>query len=83
MPEHTMVAYTAVYSDRDAALADLKALDQLHEAAEELAAGEAGLIVIGEPTIEKAFDEAVTHAVKVGKHAIDATADELIAALKE
>ena len=132
MADDNMVAYTAVYSDKDAALSDLKALDdlhkqhvlgkydaavvdqedgkphivkradkpdyrvvpelfgggtlprkELHEAAAELTAGEAGLIVIGEPTIDKAFDEAVTHAVKVAKHSIDATADELIAAFKD
>jgi hypothetical protein len=132
MADDNMVAYTAVYSDKDAALADLKALDELHdqgvvgkydaavidkedgkphivkradkpayrvvpelfgggtlprkelhEAAEALTAGEAGLIVMGEPTIEKAFGESVTRAVKTAKHSIDATADELIAALKD
>ena len=132
MADNNMVAYTAVYSDKDTALADMKALDdlhkqhvlgkydaavidkedgkphivkradkpdyrvvpelfgggtlprkELHEAAQELMAGEAGLIVIGEPTIEQAFDEAVTHAVKIAKRSIDATADELLAAVKD
>ncbi|HVM56991.1 MAG TPA: hypothetical protein VMT74_05980 [Gaiellaceae bacterium] len=132
MADENMVAYTAVYSDKEDALADLKALDELHkekvlgkydaavidqedgkphivkradkpdyrvvpelfgggtlprkelhEAAAELTEGEAGLIVIGEPTVEKAFDQAVTHAVKTAKHDMDATADELIAAFKD
>ena len=132
MADDNMVAYTAVYSDKDTALADLKALDdlhkqhvvgkydaavidkedgkphivkradkpdyrvipeffgggtlprkELHQAADELTAGQAGLIVIGEPTLDKAFDETVTHAVNVAKHSIDATADELIAAFKD
>jgi hypothetical protein len=51
--------------------------DELHESAAELNASEAGLIVVGEPTLEKAFDRAVTHATKTLKHVVDATADEL------
>jgi len=126
-----MVVYTAVYSDKDAALRDLETLEgmhdrnvlgkydaavvdkedgkphvvkrvdkpdyrvipelfgggalprkELHEAAEDLTGAEAGLIVVGEPTLEKAFDEAVTGAVKVAKRDFDATADELIGAFK-
>jgi hypothetical protein len=38
--------------------------DELHEAAADLSASEAGLIVVGEPTLDKAFDKAVTHATK-------------------
>jgi hypothetical protein len=131
MGDENMIVYTAVYDDTDTALADLHALEELHdravlgkydaavvdkedgkphivkrvdqpgyrivpelfgggtlprkelhEAAEELNAGDAGLIVVGEPTLEQAFDESVTHAVKIAKHSIDAAADELIAALK-
>ncbi len=51
--------------------------DELHESAAELNASEAGLIVVGEPTLEKAFDRAVTHATKTLKHVVDATADDL------
>ena len=40
---------------------------ELHEAAAELAASQAGLIVIGEPTLEQGFDKAVTRAAKVTK----------------
>src|SRR5271166_3097631 len=103
MAENSLL-YTAVYSDVDAALADLAAFEQLHkaemvgkcdaavvdkedgkphivkrvdhpgirvipeflgagplprrelkEAAQELAAGDAGLIAIGEPTLEQGF----------------------------
>ena len=57
--------------------------DELHEAAAELGASEAGLIVLGEPTLDKAFDRAVTHASKTLKHVIDVTADELAKAMKE
>jgi hypothetical protein len=120
------VLYTAVYSDVDAALADLDAFEQLHEAemigkcdaavvdkengkphivkrvdhpgirvipellgagplprkelkdaAEELTAGEAGLVAIGEPTLEKGFEKAITRASKVVKHEMDADTDEL------
>jgi hypothetical protein len=120
------VLYTAVYSDVDAALADLDAFEQLHkaevigkcdaavvdkedgkphivkrvdhpgirvipeflgagplprkelkDAAEELTAGEAGLVAIGEPTLEKGFEKAITRASKVVKHEMDADTDEL------
>jgi hypothetical protein len=43
----------------------------------ELTADEAGLIVVGEPTLEKGFDRAVTHAAKIVKHSLDASTDEL------
>lgn len=131
MSEDNTIVYTAVYGDKDVALADLEALEnlhdlevlgkydaavvekddgkphivkrvdqpsyrvipelfgggtlprkELHEAAEELATGEVGLIVVGEPTLEKAFDEAVTHAVKTTKRSFDAAADELVSAFK-
>ena len=57
--------------------------DELHEGAALLNASEAGLIVVGEPTLEKGFDEAVTHATKTLKHVLNATADELAKELKE
>ena len=50
---------------------------ELHEAAQELTTSQAGLIAVGEPTIEKAVDQALTGAAKVVKHTMDATADEI------
>jgi hypothetical protein len=59
---------------------------ELKQAAEELSGGQAALIVAGEPTLEKGFDQAVTKADKVVKRSLDATtdevADELQAAVK-
>jgi hypothetical protein len=54
---------------------------QLHDAAKELDPGEAALIAVGEPTLEKAFDKAVTRADKVAKDSFDASADDLAQAL--
>jgi uncharacterized membrane protein len=56
---------------------------ELHEAAEALTANEAGLVVVGEPTIEKALDNALTGAAKVVKHELDATTDEIAGELQE
>jgi hypothetical protein len=56
---------------------------ELREAAEELTAGQAGLIAVGEPTIEKALDKAFTGAAKVVKHTVDATTDEITSELQE
>jgi len=56
---------------------------ELKEAAEELTASQAGLIVVGEPTIEKAFDKAVKGAAKVVKRSLDATTDEIASELQE
>ena len=56
---------------------------ELHEAAEALTANEAGLVVVGEPTIEKALDNALTSAAKVVKHEVDATTDEIAGELQE
>jgi uncharacterized membrane protein len=55
----------------------------LHEAAEELTADQAGLLVVAEPTVEKALDKALTQAAKVVKHTVDATTDELTSELQE
>jgi len=57
--------------------------DELHGAAAELSSSEAGLIVVGEPTLDKAFEKAVTHATKTVKHVVDATADELAKEMKQ
>jgi hypothetical protein len=56
---------------------------ELKEAAQQLTAGNAGLIAVGEPTIEKALDGALTNADKVVKRTVDATADEISGELQE
>jgi hypothetical protein len=56
---------------------------ELHEAALELTATQAGLIAVGDPTIEKAVDQALTDATRIAKHSVQATADELNSELKE
>ena len=56
---------------------------ELHEAAEALTANAAGLVVVGEPTIEKALDKALTGAAKVVKHEVDATTDQIAGELQE
>jgi hypothetical protein len=43
---------------------------ELKQAAAELTAGQAGLIAVGEPTIEKALDQALTKADKVVKQTV-------------
>ena len=54
---------------------------ELRDAAKELAPGEAALFVVGEPTLSKAFDKAVTRANKVAKQTFAAGADQLTADL--
>jgi hypothetical protein len=56
---------------------------ELKEAAQELTADEAGLVAVGEPTIEKGVDKALTGAAKVVRHTMDATADEIASELQE
>jgi hypothetical protein len=56
---------------------------ELHEAAEELTANQAGLIAVGEPTIEKALDKALSGAAGVVKQTVDATTDEITSELQE
>ena len=56
---------------------------ELYEAAEYLTAEEAGLIVVGEPTIEKGVDKALGKASKVVKRSVDATTDEITRELQE
>ncbi len=51
--------------------------------AEQLTASQAGLIAVGEPTIEKALDKALTSADKVVKRTVDATTDEIASELQE
>ena len=56
---------------------------ELREAAQELTASQAGLIAVGEPTIEEAVDKALTGAAKVVKRTVDATTDEIASELQE
>jgi uncharacterized membrane protein len=56
---------------------------ELHEAAQELTGSEAGLVAVGEPTIEKALDKALTNADKVVKRTVSATTDEITSELQE
>ena len=56
---------------------------ELHELAAQLTASQAGLIAVGEPTIEKALDKALTNADKVVKRTVDATTDEIASELQE
>ena len=56
---------------------------ELEEAAQDLLSGEAGLIVVAEPTLEKKLDEAITRAAKVAKRRFDATTDQLASELIE
>jgi len=56
---------------------------ELHEAAEQLTASQAGLIVVGEPTFEQGLDKALTKAAKVAKRTVEATTDELTSELQE
>jgi hypothetical protein len=56
---------------------------ELNEAAGELLADEAGLIVIGEATIEPALDKVFTGTAKVVKSEIEATVDQITSELQE
>ena len=56
---------------------------ELHEAAEQLTANQAGLIAVGEPTIEKGVDQALTKATKVVKRTVEATTDQITSELQE
>jgi hypothetical protein len=56
---------------------------ELNDAAEELAADQAGLIVIGEATIEPALDKALAGPAKVVKREIEATIGQITSELEE
>ena len=56
---------------------------ELHEAAQQLTADQAGLIVVGEPTIEQALDKTLAKAAKVAKRTVEATTDEITSELQE
>jgi hypothetical protein len=50
---------------------------ELHQAAKALHQGEAALVVVGEPTLEKGFEKAVTRANKTFRQDMNTLADEL------
>ena len=54
---------------------------QLKDAAKGLAPGEAALVFVGEPTVEKAFENAVKSANTLAKQDFDSAADDLADAL--
>jgi hypothetical protein len=56
---------------------------ELKEAAETLTGDQAGLIAVGEPTIEKAVDQALVNAAKVVKRSVDAETGEITSELQE
>jgi len=57
---------------------------ELREAAQELTADQAGLLVVsGEPVVEKAVDKALSGAGKVAKHKVDASIDQITSELQE
>ena len=56
---------------------------ELVEAAKQLTANQAGLIAIGELTIEQGLDKAFAKAAKVVKRNVDATADQITSELQE
>src|ERR1700759_3836691 len=56
---------------------------EVQELAGQLPSIKAGLIAVGEPTIEKALEKALTSADKVVKKTVDATADEIASELQE
>jgi hypothetical protein len=56
---------------------------ELDDAAEELLADEAGLIVIGEASIEPALDKVFTGTPKVVRREMEATLDQITSELQE
>ena len=56
---------------------------ELKEAAAELTGSRAGLIAVGEPTVEKAVDQTLKNADKVVKRTVDASTDEITSELQE
>ena len=56
---------------------------ELTDAASDLSTNQAGLIAVGEPTVEKAIDQALTKADKVVKRTVDATTDQISSELQQ
>jgi DNA-binding FrmR family transcriptional regulator len=57
--------------------------NELHDAAEQLTANQAGLSAVGEPIIEQGLDKALTKASKVVKRTVEATTDQITSELQE
>jgi hypothetical protein len=56
---------------------------ELKDAAQELTASEAGLVVVGEPTVAEGVDKAVTRADKIVRRDLDTATDQLASEVKE
>ena len=56
---------------------------ELDDAAKELLTDQAGLIVIGQASIEPAFDKALTGSAKVVKREIEGTIDQITSELQD
>lgn len=56
---------------------------ELREAAGQVIANKAGLIAVGEPTIEKGLSKALEGADKMVKRTVNATADEITSELQQ
>ena len=60
---------------------------ELHEAAQALDPSESALIVVGEPTLDKGLERAITRGTRTIKHELNAATDELekelLAAVKQ
>jgi hypothetical protein len=55
---------------------------ELKDTAMDLLPGEAALVFVGDPTLDKAFDKAVTHASKIAKQNLDTAAGALAERLR-
>jgi uncharacterized membrane protein len=55
----------------------------LKDAADELTGSDAMLVVAGEPTLEKGFDNAVKNASKVVKRSLDSTTEQIARQLQD
>jgi hypothetical protein len=56
---------------------------ELHEAAAQLTASQAGLIAVAEPKFEEGLDKAFSKASKVVKRTVEATTDQITSELQE
>ena len=56
---------------------------ELQDAARELTGSQAGLIVVGEPTVEQGLDKAIAGAARVVKRSVDASTDQIASELQE
>jgi hypothetical protein len=56
---------------------------ELHEAATDLMGEEAGLVVVGDATIDKALEKAITRTGKVAKREFDEATDTIVSELNQ